>query len=622
MPDIIRLLPKQVINVVPAGAGVGEMKEEYGRSLQILLAVCALVLLIACANVANLLLARSVARRGQTAVRLAVGASRRQIVAQALLESVVLAIAGGVAGLVVAVGAAQLLLALAFRNSHFLPISTWPSLMVLAFAFGVALLTGIIFGAAPAWFATRTDPVEALRGAGRATGDRSSFARKALLVVQATLSVVLVAGATMLARSLNKLEQQDFGYRLDGRVVVSLNRPPATYTQPKLAAMYRQLEARLNRLPGVRGSGLALYNPLTDNWGEMILVAGHPPPKMAENAGASWDRVSATYLQNFGVTLLRGRMFTDADTETTAPVAIVNEAFVKRFFKSDEDPLDQHFGLDLPENAGTFRIVGIVRDAKFAGWGLNQPARPMFYVPLAQNVQLRERADATNRAGVPFHWRHDARHRFVAGNARATADQGPRRSRPGSDDHQRADHAAAGRTVLRPGARRGEPRRPVRDRRLVAGRGRPVRRHGLHRRPTDQRDRPPHGARGRSHQRHAPGAARRVHASDRGTRPRHSAGDRRGASARRTTVRGSVLGPDRAGDRRGRIGDLRFCRGYHPRRSRCFDLADERAQDRVKTERSPFTRSFLRRSSKPIPSVAFSQAILRGLLVAMWLRAA
>ena len=152
--------------------------------------------------------------------------------------------------------------------------------MVLAFAFGIALLTGIIFGAVPAWFATRTDPVEALRGAGRTTADRSSFTRKALLVVQATLSVVLVAGATMLARSLNKLEQQNFGYRVDGRVVVSLNRPPATYTQPKLAAMYRQLEERLNRLPGVSGSGLALYNPLTDNWGEMILVAGHPPPTM------------------------------------------------------------------------------------------------------------------------------------------------------------------------------------------------------------------------------------------------------------------------------------------------------------------------------------------------------
>jgi predicted permease len=386
MPDIIRMLPQQVVNVVPAGAGVAEMKEEYGRSLQILLAVCGLVLLIACANVANLLLARGVARRGQTAVRLAVGASARQIVAQALVESVVLAMAGGLAGLVVAAAAAQLLLSLAFRSARFLPIDTAPSLMVLAFAFGVSLLTGIIFGAAPAWFSTRTDPVEALRGAGRATADRSSFTRKALLVVQATLSVVLVAGATMLARSLNKLEQQDFGFRIDGRVVVSLNRPPATYTLPQLTALYRRLEDRLNRLPGVRGSGLALYNPLTDNWGEMILVEGHPPPKMEEESGASWDRVSANYLQNFGVTLLRGRMFTDADNEDTAPVALVNEAFVKRFFKSTEDPLDRRFGLDLPENVGTFRIVGIVRDAKFAGFALNRPARPMFYVPLAQNV--------------------------------------------------------------------------------------------------------------------------------------------------------------------------------------------------------------------------------------------
>jgi predicted permease len=387
MPDVIRMLPQQVLNVVPAGAGVAEMKEEYGRSLQILLAVCGLVLLIACANVANLLLARGVARRGQTAVRLAVGASARQIVSQALAESIVLAVAGGVAGLVVASAAAQLLLSLAFRSARFLPIDTTPSLMVLAFAFGVSLLTGIIFGAAPAWFATRTDPVEALRGAGRSTADRSSFTRKTLLVVQATLSVVLVAGATMLGRSLNRLEQQDFGYRIDGRVAVSLNRPPATYTQPQLAALYRRLEERLNRLPGVRGAGLALYNPLTDNWGELILVEGHPEPKMDEEAGASWDRVSANYLQNLGVALVRGRMFTEADNEDTAPVAIVNEAFVKRFFKSNEDPLDRRFGLDLPENVGTFRIVGIVRDAKFAGFALNRPARPMFYVPLAQNVE-------------------------------------------------------------------------------------------------------------------------------------------------------------------------------------------------------------------------------------------
>ena len=386
MPDVIRMLPNQVLSVIPAGAGVAMMKEEYGRSLQILLSVCALVLLIACANVANLLLARGVARRGQTAVRLAVGATPGQIVTQALTESILLAMGGGIVGLLVAMGAARLLLALAFHSSHFLPISVRPSLVVLAFAFGLALVTGIIFGAAPAWLATRTDPAEALRGSGRGTRDRSGFTRKALLVVQATLSVVLVAGATMLARSLNKLERQDFGFQVQNRVEVSMNRPPATYTGPQLAALYRQLEEKLNRLPGVQASGLALYNPLTDNWGELIMVAGHPPGKINEQAGSSWDRVSANYLQNLGMPILRGRAFTAADNETTAPVAIVNETFVKRFFKSGEDPIDQHFGLDLPQYDGTFRIVGVVRDAKFAGGGLSRPARPMFYVPLAQNV--------------------------------------------------------------------------------------------------------------------------------------------------------------------------------------------------------------------------------------------
>ncbi len=402
MSDVVRMLPKQTIAVVPAGAGIGIMKEEYGRTLQILLAVCGLVLLISCANVANLLLARAVARRTQTAVRLAVGASRLQIVTHALVESVLLAVAGGAAGLLVAMGAARLLLALAFTNVQFLPISTRPSLLVLAFAFGLALLTGVVFGAAPAWLATRTDPVDALRGSGRSTSDHSSFARTALLIVQATLSVVLVAGATMLGRSLSKIEQQDFGYQIQGRVVVSLNRPPATYTQPKLAAIYREIEDRLNRLPGVRGSGLALYNPLTDNWGELIMVAGHPPAKLGEQAGASWDRVSANYLQNFGVAVVRGRAFTAADNETTAPVAVVNEAFVRRFFRSDEDPLGQHFGLDVPENVGTFRIVGIVRDAKFAGFALSKPARPMFYVPLAQNVDYKN--DVMQRLELQSHF--------------------------------------------------------------------------------------------------------------------------------------------------------------------------------------------------------------------------
>jgi predicted permease len=193
----------------------------------------------------------------------------------------------------------------------------------------------------------------------------------------------------MLGHSLNKLEHQDFGFTVQGHVMVELQPLPSTYTQPQLQVLYRRLEGRLSRLPGVRRSGLALYNPLTDNWGEAILVEGHPAPKMGDEAGSSWDRVSTDYLPNLGMRIVRGRGFTDGDNETAAPVAIVNETFVKRFFRPGEDPLEQHFGMDLPENAGTFRIVGVVRDAKFAGFALNKPARPIVFVPLGQSVNYK-----------------------------------------------------------------------------------------------------------------------------------------------------------------------------------------------------------------------------------------
>jgi predicted permease len=386
MPEVERSLAKQVVNVIPAGGGIMVMKEEYGQRLQILLAVCGLVLLVACANVANLLLARAVTRQTQTALRLAIGASRRQIVTQALVEAVLLAAGGALAGLGVAVATSRLLLSLFFSNTRFVPISTSPSFVVLGFAFALALVTGIVFGAAPAWFATRTNPIDALRGAGRTTRDHSSIARQVLLVVQATFAVVLVAGATMLTRSLGNLESQDFGYRIDGRVLVGLNQLPASYAPAQLQAIYHAVEARLTSLPGVDGAGLALYNPLTDNWGEGVFIQGHPLPAPGQSTGASWDRVSANYLQNFGASLVKGRLFTAADNETAELVAVVNEGFVKKFFKDSEDPIGQHFGLDYPENAGHFRIVGVVRDMRFAGFALRLPPRPMFYAPLAQTV--------------------------------------------------------------------------------------------------------------------------------------------------------------------------------------------------------------------------------------------
>lgn len=386
MPEITRLLPKQVINVVPGGNGVEVMKEEYSRSLSILLAVCGLVLLIACANVANLLLARGMARRSDTALRLAMGAPARRLITQALTESVLLAIGGGLVGLAVAYGAERLLILLAFHSANFVPIGVAPSLAVLGFAFGLSLIVGVLFGTAPAWFATRTDPMDALRGSHRTTGDRSSFSRNVLLALQATLSVVLVAGAAMLARSLSSLEHQDFGFPTANRVTVQLNALPASYTPQQLDALYRRLEDSLDALPGVKRTGLALYNPYTDNWGELILRPGKPIPKFSEKAGASWDRISAGYLQVLGQPILRGRGFTKQDTDRTTPVAIVNQTFVKRFFPH-EDPIDKYFGLDMPENAKTFRIVGVARDSKFTQ--PDKPARPMFFAALAQHVQYK-----------------------------------------------------------------------------------------------------------------------------------------------------------------------------------------------------------------------------------------
>jgi predicted permease len=154
----------------------------------------------------------------------------------------------------------------------------------------------------------------------------------------------------------------------------------------RLTALYRDVEARLARVPGVQGVGLALYNPLTNNWGEGVLIAGKPLPPPGSETGSSWDRVSANYLQQLGMKLVRGRHFTEGDNETSENVAIVNESFVRRFFKPEEDPIDQHFGLNLPENVNTFRIVGVIADSRFQPFQMDRPIRPMFFVPLAQTV--------------------------------------------------------------------------------------------------------------------------------------------------------------------------------------------------------------------------------------------
>jgi predicted permease len=390
MADIKANLAKQNIRVIPAGIGVGIMKENYADSLHILLAVCCLVLLIACANIANLLLARGAARRAQTSIRLALGASRNRLIRQTLTESILLSLLGGAAGLAVAFLGVKAIVALAFRGALFVPIAATPSMPVLGFAFALSLVTGAIFGTAPAWLATHADPVEALRGANRSTRDHASWSQKTLVIVQATLSVVLLTGAGLLTRSLNNLQHQDFGYETDHRVVIGLIAPWPSYSQPQLDAMYRELQDRLSHIPGVQRAALAQYTPLTDNWGEMVIRQGHSMPGMNEPAGSSWDHVTPGYLETLGQQIIRGRSITADDTASTQNVVVVDEAFVHRFFKPGENPIGQHFGLDLPRYGSTYEIVGVVRNAKYNDPAGTQPPRPMFFVPLAQHVKYED----------------------------------------------------------------------------------------------------------------------------------------------------------------------------------------------------------------------------------------
>ena len=381
-------LPNQTVKVVPAGTGVGVMKEDYGENLRILLAVCCLVLLIACANIANLLLARGAARRAQTSVRLALGASRNRVIRQSLTESLVLSVFGGLAGLAIAYLGVKLLVTLTFRSAKYVPIDATPSLAVLGFAFAVSLITGMLFGTAPAWLASHADPAEALRGANRSTHDRASLSQKILVIFQATLSVVLLAGAGLLTRSLEKIQHQDFGYEIDHRAVISLTGPFNSYPKQKLDAMYRDLQQRLAHIPGVESAALALYAPLQDDWGRMIVREGHGMPNMNAPNASSWDNVDAGYLELMGEPILRGRSITEQDTASTQNIAVVNEAFVKEFFKPGEDPIGQRFGLDLPQYGNTFQIVGIVRNANY-NWDFAHRHQPssLFFTPLAQRAK-------------------------------------------------------------------------------------------------------------------------------------------------------------------------------------------------------------------------------------------
>jgi len=376
------IIPKMHVVLTPGGGGIQQMQEYVGKGLKVLMILSSIVLLIACANIANLMMARATTRRAELAVRMAIGAARKRILRQILTESVLLSCLGGAAGLAVAYTGCRMILALAFPDARNMPIDASPSLIVLGFTFLVSMVTGVLFGVGPAWLSLQAQPAEALRGVNRSTGDRSSLPQKSLVIFQAALSVVLLCGAILMTRTLLNLQNQNFGVETHNRYIVHFDPVGAGYTTERLPALYRQLEDRFSTLPGIQHFSLAMYSPLEgNNWGECVIQQGHPVPKPGENCGSTWVRVGTHYLDSIGVPMVRGRDFNDQDTATSPQVVIVNEAFVKRFYPG-KDPVGQHFGIDFPQYSGAWQIVGVFRDFK-----MNNPreqVKPVYLRPLTQ----------------------------------------------------------------------------------------------------------------------------------------------------------------------------------------------------------------------------------------------
>ena len=291
---------------------------------------------------------------------------------------------GGAAGVGLAFAGTQLILHLAFQKEY-VPIQATPSLPVLGFTFVVALLTGVLFGVAPAWLTATANPADALRGANRSTGQSAGWTQKSLVVAQAALSLVLLCAAGLLTQSLRNMHHQHFGFETTNRYIAHIDPQMAGYKPDQLAAFYRQLHDTLAAIPGVRRASFSLYTPMEgNNWGETIYVEGQaPPPPDSDQNNASWLRVSDGYFESIGTKIVQGRSITDQDTAASRRVALVNQTFAKKFFK-DESPIGQHFGNISPQYAGSFEIVGVTEDTHYLG--PTHRINPTFFLAATQSV--------------------------------------------------------------------------------------------------------------------------------------------------------------------------------------------------------------------------------------------
>jgi predicted permease len=376
-----KVLPLTHVVLAPGGGGIQNIQDGYKDHLRLLQWIAALVLLVACANIANLLLVRGMGRRAELSIRSALGAQRSRIVRQLLTESVLLSGMGGLLGLAVSYLGAHALLALAFPDQQNMPVNAAPSPLVIGFAFALSLLTGILFGLAPALMAARTQPAEALRSTARTTAQGASWLQRALVVVQAALSLVLLVAAGLFAQSLNKAENVDMKLDATNRYIAHINPQAAGYGNTEVEPLYQAIVDHFHAIPGVLKVGLATYTPMEENnWGSGVKIQGEPDI----NKGASWVKGTPEYFDSVGTHVMMGRGFTSQDTQNAPPVAVVNQEFVKQFF-GKRNPIGHRFGfsgLSKTPQDGAHEIVGVVEDTTYTSVYWKNHA--MYFLPLTQ----------------------------------------------------------------------------------------------------------------------------------------------------------------------------------------------------------------------------------------------
>jgi predicted permease len=360
------------------------MQSDYKDHLKLLQWIAVLVLLVACANIANLMLVRGISRRTELCIRTALGAQRSRIVRQLLTESVLLSAVGGLLGLAVSYLAARALLAIAFPNQSHMPVTASPSLLVIAFAFTLSLVTGVLFGLAPALMAARTQPVESLRSNARTTAQGASVLQRGLVVLQAALSLVLLVAAGLFTQSLHKAENLDMKLDTRNRYIAHINPQAAGYKNTEVEPLYQTIVDRFHDIPGVLKVGLATYTPMeANNWSSGVKIQGEPDL----NKSASWVKGTPEYFDSVGTRVVMGRGFLLRDTLNAPPVAVVNQEFVKQFF-GNRNPIGHYFGFSGPNEPGmdgAHEIVGVVEDTTYTSIYWKNHA--MYFLPLTQRAR-------------------------------------------------------------------------------------------------------------------------------------------------------------------------------------------------------------------------------------------